>query len=83
MLGLAVADSERLIDGVWTHAPLPEFAWTHSWRVGDLLIWDNRCTMHRRDAFDGASRRVMHRTQVKSEPVIALRSWGNSGPAGA
>ena len=35
----------------------PEFAWEHVWRVGDLVLWDNRCTMHRRDAFDPNSRR--------------------------
>jgi len=39
----------------------------HRWRVGDLVLWDNRCTMHRRDAFDPAARRVMHRTQIKSD----------------
>jgi taurine dioxygenase len=35
------------------------------WKVGDLVIWDNRCAMHRRDAFDPESRRLMHRTQIK------------------
>ena len=34
--------------------------------VGDLVLWDNRCTMHRRDAFDASTRRILHRTQVKS-----------------
>jgi taurine dioxygenase len=33
--------------------------------VGDLVLWDNRTTMHRRDAFDAKSRRIMHRTQIK------------------
>jgi alpha-ketoglutarate-dependent taurine dioxygenase len=42
-------------------------AWEHVWRVGDLVLWDNRCTMHRRDAFDPAARRIMHRTQIKGE----------------
>jgi alpha-ketoglutarate-dependent taurine dioxygenase len=36
-------------------------------RVGDLVLWDNRCTMHRRDAFDPHSRRIMHSTRVKGE----------------
>src|SRR5207302_959445 len=35
--------------------------------VRDLVLWDNRCTMHRRDSFDASSRRVMHRTQIKGE----------------
>ena len=39
----------------------------YNWRVGDLVLWDNRCTMHRRGPFDPAARRVMHRTQIKGE----------------
>ena len=45
----------------------PALCWKNAWRVGDLVLWDNRCTMHRRDPFDAAARRVMHRTQVKGE----------------
>jgi taurine dioxygenase len=63
--GLDLPESEALLDEIWMHATRPEFSFTHSWRVGDLVLWDNRCTMHRRDPFDAASRRVMHRTQVK------------------
>jgi taurine dioxygenase len=63
--GLDLAASEALLDEIWAHATRPEFSFTHRWRVGDLVLWDNRCTMHRRDPFDAASRRVMHRTQIK------------------
>ena len=63
--GLDLAASEALLDEIWSYAERPEFAWGHQWRVGDLVLWDNRCTMHRRDPFDAATRRVMHRTQVK------------------
>jgi taurine dioxygenase len=63
--GLDLPESEALLDEIWHYATLPEIAWTHRWRVGDLVLWDNRCTMHRRDPFDSASRRVMHRTQIK------------------
>ncbi len=65
--GLELADSERLLDALWAHCAKPEFAWTHQWRVGDLLIWDNRVAIHRRDGFDGSQRRVMHRTQIKGD----------------
>jgi taurine dioxygenase len=67
LAGLELAESEALLDALWEHAAKPEFAWTHHWRVGDLVMWDNRCTMHRRDPFDPASRRVMHRTQIKGD----------------
>lgn len=67
---LPPAESAALLDALWAHAAKPEFSWHHQWRVGDILIWDNRCVMHRRDAFDPRSRRVMHRTQCKGTPVV-------------
>lgn len=67
MGGLPLAESEALLDELWSYASRPELAWGHKWRVGDLVLWDNRCTMHRRDSFDNASRRVMHRTQIRDE----------------
>ena len=63
--GLDLAESEALLDAIWAHIERKDIAWTHVWRVGDLVLWDNRCTMHRRDPFPADSRRVMHRTQVK------------------
>jgi taurine dioxygenase len=63
--GLPVADSEALLDALWQHATKPELTWYQQWQVGDLILWDNRCVMHRRDAFDPAMRRIMHRTQIK------------------
>jgi taurine dioxygenase len=65
--GMDLAESEALLDELWRHATQPRAAWTHAWRVGDLVLWDNRCTMHRRDAFDPAARRIMHRTQIKGD----------------
>ena len=63
--GMALADSEALLDEIWHHATAAEISWGNEWQVGDLVLWDNRCTMHRRDPFDANSRRVMHRTQIK------------------
>jgi taurine dioxygenase len=65
LLGLELAESEALLDELWQYAERPEFSWEHVWQVGDLVMWDNRCTMHRRDPFDDTARRVMHRTQIK------------------
>jgi taurine dioxygenase len=65
--GLSLADSERLLDELWAHATRDAFTWYQTWRVGDLVLWDNRCAMHRRDAFDSNARRVMHRTQMKGD----------------
>ena len=54
--GLDLADSEALLNELWSYSVLPQFAWEHVWRVGDLVLWDNRCTMHRRDPFVCADR---------------------------
>jgi taurine dioxygenase len=67
VIGLGVEESERLLDELWAHATQEKFSWRQDWRVGDLVWWDNRCAMHRRDAFDPASRRLMHRTQLKGD----------------
>jgi taurine dioxygenase len=70
VIGLPVAESEGLLDALWAHTTQEKFTWRQDWRVGDLVWWDNRCAMHRRDAFDPASRRLMHRTQLKgTRPV--------------
>jgi taurine dioxygenase len=63
--GLGDVESDELLDALWQHATSDTFTWHHCWRAGDLLIWDNRCTLHRRDAFDGSARRIMHRTQTR------------------
>ena len=64
--GLPLDESEALLDEIWEEATRDELTWRHQWRAGDVVLWDNRCTMHRRDEFDPASRRVMHRTQIRN-----------------
>jgi len=65
--GLPLADSNALLDELWSYATREEIVWHNEWRVGDIVLWDNRCTMHRRDPFDPSSNRIMHRTQIKGE----------------
>ncbi|MBX3664432.1 MAG: TauD/TfdA family dioxygenase [Burkholderiales bacterium] len=67
IVGLPLDESERLLDQLWAHASRPEFVWHNEWKVGDTLIWDNRCLIHRRDAFDASQRRMMHRVQIRGE----------------
>ena len=70
-LGSDLPESEALLDRLWAHATQPQFVFRQVWEQGDLLLWDNRCTLHRRDSFDAASRRVMHRTQIKGPSIVA------------
>jgi taurine dioxygenase len=69
--GLAVAESDALLDALWAHATQPRFAMCHEWKVGDLLMWNNLSVLHRRDPFDPKTRRVMHRSQIKGSERIA------------
>jgi len=65
--GLELARSEALLDELWSYATLPANTWSQQWRVGDLIVWDNRVTMHRRDSFAGKGRRRMHRLTTLGE----------------
>jgi taurine dioxygenase len=65
--GLPLAESEALLDEIWGYATRDAFTWYNVWQVGDVVLWDNRCTMHRRDPFDPSARRILHRTQIKGE----------------
>jgi taurine dioxygenase len=73
IVGLSDADSDALLDELWAHVQQGPHLWTQEWRQGDLVIWDNRCTLHRRNQLDPSLRRLMHRTQVrdKMRPVAA------------
>ena len=62
VMGLEPAESERLLDEIWSFAETALYR--HQWAPGDLVLWDNRTTMHRRDAFDNRDRRLMWRTQL-------------------
>jgi taurine dioxygenase len=62
--GLSLTDSEGLLDELWSHGTRPCFCYEHHWRVGDLVLWDNRCTMHRRSAFDPKARRILYASQL-------------------
>jgi taurine dioxygenase len=70
IVGLTVEDSEALLNELWAEAIKPEYCWAQQWKVGDMIIWDNRCVMHRRDGFPNESRRLMHRlVSVGSKPI--------------
>ena len=65
--GMTQAESDALLGAVFDHAEKPEFVYRHVWRVGDLIVWDNRCSMHARDDFPSDQRRLMLRTTVKGD----------------
>jgi taurine dioxygenase len=71
IVGMDNGESEALLDRLWAHATQPKYAWTHRWRVGDIVLWDNRCCMHYRTEVDSSQARVLHRTTIRGEAPIA------------
>lgn len=62
--GIPADESRKLLDMLFAHSVQDEFTWVHEWQVGDIVIWDNRCTMHRQMPYDPAERRLMKRTTI-------------------
>ena len=71
IIGLELKESEDLLNEIWEHATDKKFTWTQNWEKGDLLMWKNLNVLHKRDAFDPNTRRIMHRTQIKGEMKIS------------
>jgi alpha-ketoglutarate-dependent taurine dioxygenase len=67
ILGMPVEDGKALLAELEAHATLPQFVYTHRWTQGDLVMWDNRCLLHRAlTNFDmGRHARILHRTVVR------------------
>ena len=66
VVGFALEESEQLLNEVWRYAAMSENVWTQQWEIGDVIIWDNRRVLHRRDGFGQSQRRLMKRCQVMS-----------------
>ena len=68
ILGLDPAESDRLLAELCEHATKPEFSYHHRWQRGDLVFWDNRCTMHTVTPCDRTRyRRRLHRTTIRGD----------------
>ena len=65
IVGLDLAESDRLLDSLIAHATQPRYEYRHVWQPHDLVFWDNRCTMHKANAdYPEGERRLMHRVVV-------------------
>ncbi|MBL0421105.1 TauD/TfdA family dioxygenase [Ramlibacter sp. AW1] len=74
VVGMPVEEGRALLKELTEFATQPQFVYQHKWRVGDLLLWDNRCTMHRATPFDDFSeRRDLRRTTVVGDlPLVEM-----------
>jgi taurine dioxygenase len=76
--GLSIEESESLLDELWKHTTQSEFTYKHEWQTGDIVIWDNRASLHRRDAFNSNSRRILYAAQVEGHaPFESNKSLEN------
>jgi taurine dioxygenase len=71
VIGWSREQSEKLLNFLWDHATNAKFQYTHEWELGDMVLWDNRCTMHYREPLTTLQRRIMHRTQIHNEAIVA------------
>ena len=82
IVGWPVEKGRALIEELIAFATQPQFVYQHRWTVGDLVMWDNRCTMHRGRPYDDAQRRVLHRTTV-SDHANTLEQEGLAATSAA
>ncbi len=71
VVGLEQSESQEILEFLFDHAEQDQFIYKHQWTVGDLIIWDNRCSMHARTDFPGGERRLLFRTTVKDTQAPA------------
>jgi taurine dioxygenase len=67
VVGLPLDESRAVLDEIFALVRDPSLQWTQVWEDGDMIMWDNRCTMHRRDGWPAHYTRVMHRTTTLGE----------------
>jgi taurine dioxygenase len=68
--GMPEAESDELLNLLFDHQEQRQFVYEHVWRVGDILMWDNRCTLHARTDFSSAERRLMRRVTILGEKPV-------------
>ena len=71
--GMSVPEARMLVNELIEHATQPQFVYRHQWQNGDLVMWDNRCTLHRGRRFDYAQRRDLRRTTTMEGPAPAAQ----------
>jgi taurine dioxygenase len=78
--GWPVDESEKMLNLLWRHLE-SQPAWYNEWQVGDVVAWDNRCVMHRREPFDPSHRRIMYRAQTRgTKPAFSSEAAAKPHP---
>ena len=72
IIGLPDAESRDLLDTLFAHLRKDAFRYEHSWRPGDLLMWDNRCCNHARNDFPHDERRLLRRLTIREDHPVTM-----------
>ncbi len=72
IVGMDAHESAEMLDYLFDFSVRPKFVYTHNWQMGDVLLWDNASTMHRREPFDGNDERLMKRTTILPPEDLAV-----------
>jgi taurine dioxygenase len=67
IVGMPEKESDALLERLWSLCERPEHTYEHVWRVGDVLLWDNRCTQHARTDFPPEERRLLRRVGIEGD----------------
>jgi taurine dioxygenase len=70
IVGMPLDESNEIVRGLWDHVGSMKRMFTQEWDAGDMVMWDNRCVMHRRDSLDPKETRIMHRTTTRGERPV-------------
>lgn len=81
IVGLDPAESEQLLDGLLADACRPPRTYRHTWTAGDVVVWDNRCVLHRAHPYDYREIRVMRHTRVAGDPASEGAVGSRPAPA--
>lgn len=68
--GMDRSESDELLERLFVHQERPEYVYAHKWTAGDLVIWDNRCSLHARTNFDASQRRLLRRVTILGEKPV-------------
>ena len=68
--GWTEAESAPLLEYLYEQACRPEYTWRHRWQLGDMIIWDNRCTQHAVIDDSGGQERMLHRVTIKGDVPV-------------
>jgi len=82
IVGLPVEDGRALLKVLLDHVTQPRFRYRHEWTQGDLVVWDNRCVLHRATPYDTVRhKRLMQRTTVSGDPAELARVGKPDAPS--